>query len=119
MVVFVSKKHPAYGNAPSIYDLAKNDDDRAVMKFVFGLAEITRPFAAPPGVPAERLAALRKAFWDTANSPELKADAQKLKLIVDPMDYQETEKALREILSMPKKVVDRAKQVIRKPAGKS
>lgn len=117
IVQFGSKKHPVYGNAPSIYDLARNDEDLAVMKFVFGLAEITRPFAAPPGVPADRLAALRKAFWDTANSPELKADADKMKLIVEPMDYKETETAFRDALSSPKAVIDRAKLVIRKPKG--
>ncbi len=117
VVQFGSKKHPVYGNAPSIYDLAKSDADKAVMKFVFGLSEISRPFAAPPKVPADRLAALRKAFWDTANSPELKADAVKMKLIIEPQDYKETEAAFREILSMPKEVVDKAKLVIRKPKG--
>jgi tripartite-type tricarboxylate transporter receptor subunit TctC len=117
IVQFGSSKHPVYGNTPSLYDLARNDEERAVMKFVFGLAEISRPFAAPPGVPADRVAALRKAFWDTANSPELKADAAKLKLIIEPMDYQATEKAFREALSSPAPVVQKAKEVIRKPRG--
>jgi tripartite-type tricarboxylate transporter receptor subunit TctC len=108
-------KHPVYGNAPSIYDLAKNDADRQVMQFIFGLTQITRPFAAPPGVPAERVAALRKAFWDAANSDGLKADAKKQKLIVDPMDAAATEKAFRDVLSMPRDIIDRAKVLIRRP----
>ena len=73
IVQFGSKPHPAFKDAPMVYDLAKNDMDRQVMKFVFGIAEISRPFAAPPGVPEERVAALRKAFWDAMNSPEQQA----------------------------------------------
>jgi len=110
-----NKKHPVYGGAPSIYDLAKNESDRQVMRFIFGLTQITRPFAAPPRVPKVRVAALRKAFWDTANSAGLKADAKKLKLIVDPMDAAATEKAFRDVLSVPKEVIDRAKVLIRRP----
>lgn len=117
IVQFGSKKHPVYGNAPMIYDLAKNDEDRAVMKFVFGLAEITRPFAAPPGVPADRLAALRKAFWDAATSDGLKADAAKMKLIVDPQNAKDTEEAFRTIMSVPKEVIEKAKTVIRRPGA--
>lgn len=111
-----SKKHPVFGNAPLVYDLAKDDQERQVMKFVFGLAEVSRPFAAPPGVPADRLAALRKAFMDTMNSQALKEDAVRNKLIIDPMDWKETEDAFREALSLPKAVIDRAKEVIRKPS---
>jgi len=115
IVQFGSKKHPVYGATPTVYELARTDEERTVMKFVFGLAEITRPFAAPPGVPAERLAALRKAFWDTANSAELKADTARLKLIVDPMDAAETEQAFRDALSTPKEIIEKAKHVIRRP----
>ncbi len=111
-----SKPHPVFGKAPMVYDLAKTPEDRQVMKFVFGIAEISRPFAAPPGVPADRLAALRKAFMDTMTSKELKEDAVRNKLIIDPMDWKETEDAFREALSMPKAIVDRAKEVIRKPS---
>jgi tripartite-type tricarboxylate transporter receptor subunit TctC len=115
IVQFGTRKHPVYGNTPSIFDLARNDEERKVMQFVFGLAEITRPAAAPPGIPAERIAALRKAFWDAVNSDALKADAAKAKLIVDPQDAKETEAAFREILSMPKAVVEKAKLAIRRP----
>lgn len=110
-----NSKHPVYGNAPSIYDLAKTEDDRKVMQFIFGLTQITRPFAAPPGVPKERVAALQKAFWQAATSQGLKADAARLKLIVDPMNAAETEKAFRDVLSMSKDVVERAKTLIRRP----
>lgn len=110
-----NENHPVYGKTPSIYDFARNEADKQVMRFIFGLTEITRPFATTPGVPKARLAALRKGFWDTATSAALKATADRQKLIVDPMDAAATEKAFRDVLASPKEVVERAKEMIRRP----
>lgn len=109
-----SKKVPVFGDAPLVYDLAKTKEDKQVLQFVFGAAEISRPFAAPPGVPAARVAALRTAFTAAMNDPGMKADAAKAKLVINPMTGKETEEAFREILSAPKAVVERAKEAIRK-----
>ena len=109
IVQFGSKPHPAFRGAPLAYDLAKNEDDRKVMRFIYGPSEISRPFAVAPGVPAAQVATLRDAFWKTANSDSLKADAKKQRLIVDPMTWQETVQALRESLDVPKKIIERAK----------
>ncbi|MDA1325178.1 MAG: tripartite tricarboxylate transporter substrate-binding protein [Proteobacteria bacterium] len=109
IVQFGSKPHPAFRGAPLVYDLAKTEDDRKVMRFIYGPSEISRPFAVAPGVPAAQVAMLRGSFWKTVNSDALKADAEKLRLIVDPMDWKETEAALRESLDVSKKIIDRAK----------
>lgn len=106
-------KHPAFGDAPVIYDLAGNDEQRNVIGFIYGSSEITRPFAAPPGVPADRVAALRKAFWAAVTSPELKADADRMQLILDPMTGEQTEAAFRSILSAPNEIIEKAKTAIR------
>ena len=107
-----ASKHPVFGSAPSIQDLGRNDAEKKIMRFLFGPTEISRPFAAPPGVPADRVAVLRKAFWGAATSPELVADAKRLNLIIDPMNWQDTEASLRAALDMPKDIIDRAKQAI-------
>lgn len=107
-------KHPAFGNAPVVYDLASNDEQRKVIAFIFGSSEITRPFAAPPGVPADRLAALRKAFQAAVASPELKADAERMKLILDPMTGEQTEAGFRDILNVSQEIIEQAKVAIRK-----
>ena len=104
-----SKPHPVFGPAPVAYDLAKDDDQRRVMRIVFGTTELSRPVIAPPNVPAERIAALREAFWKALHSPEAKADAGRLNLIIDAMDWKDTTDALREVLSMPTAIVDRAR----------
>src|SRR5262245_9564215 len=104
-----TKKHAIFGNAPMVYELTQNKQDMQLMRFVFGPGEISRPVGGGPGTPADRVAALRDAFWAAANSPELKADAEKQKLVVDPMDWRETEAAFREVLAIPEDVVTRAK----------
>jgi hypothetical protein len=105
-----SKPHPVFGKAPVAYDLAKDDDQRRIMRIVFGTTELSRPVVAPPNVPAERVAALRNAFWSAMQSPEAKADAKRSKLIIDPLDWKQTTEALREVLTMPKAIVDRARK---------
>jgi tripartite-type tricarboxylate transporter receptor subunit TctC len=107
-----SKKAAIFGDAPMIYDLARNEDDLKLMRFLFGGMEISRPFAAPPDVPAERMAALRQAFWKAAKSDHLLAEAKRMKLVIDPMTGEETEAALRAALDVPADIVERAKVLI-------
>lgn len=112
IVQLSAKGHPVFGNAPKVYDLAATDEDRKVLHFLYGATEISRPFAAPPRTPAARVAELREGFWAAVNSPALKADAERLQLIVEPMDWKETEAAFREFLDVPQSVVDRAIKVL-------
>jgi tripartite-type tricarboxylate transporter receptor subunit TctC len=109
-----STKEPVFGDAPLIYDLAKNDEDRAVFKFIFGQTEATRPFTAAQGVPAARLAALRKAFMATMKDPAFLQEAKQLVLIVDPMNAEETSAIFRAILSTPKDIVQRAMAAVKR-----
>jgi tripartite-type tricarboxylate transporter receptor subunit TctC len=108
IVQFGSKPHPAFRGAPMAYDLAKNEDDRKVMRFIYGPAEISRPFTLGPGVPAALVATMRAAFWKAATSDAMKADAKKMGVLLDPMDWQETIAAFKEALDVPQKIVDRA-----------
>ena len=108
-----NEKHAAFGDAPLIYDLTDDQRQRKIMSFIYGASEITRPFAAPPGVPADRIAALRTAFWAAVMSPELKADAERMQLILDPMTGEQTEAAFRAILNTPQEIIEQAKTAIR------
>ena len=107
-----SKPHPAFGNAPMAYDLARNEEERLMMRTMFKTTELTRPYGTPPGVPADRVAALRKGFWAAVNSPELKADAKRLKIIIDPLDWQDTVSGFEKIFATPKDVVARVKKLV-------
>jgi tripartite-type tricarboxylate transporter receptor subunit TctC len=108
-----TKKDPVFRDAPLIHDLAKTEEQRTILQFVFGLAELARPLAVPPGVPAERVAALRKAFWAAATSPELKTDASRSGMIINPVNGADTEAAFRDAVSSPRETLERVRSAIR------
>ncbi len=61
---------------PSIYKFAKTDKQKQMLRFLFSSTEFGRPYVTPPGVPAERVAALRKAFADALKDPALIEEAK-------------------------------------------
>jgi tripartite-type tricarboxylate transporter receptor subunit TctC len=84
-------KHPDLPNVPLVLDLAKTPEQKQILTLVFARQALGRPFLAPPGVPADRLAALRKAFMDTMNDPEFIAEADKAKLEITPIDGEKVQ----------------------------
>ncbi len=79
------RKHPDLPDVPLALDLAKTDAERQALLLLLARLEYGRPYFLPPGVPAERVNALRRAFDATMKDKEFLADAEKLKLDVDPL----------------------------------
>jgi tripartite-type tricarboxylate transporter receptor subunit TctC len=77
-------------------------------RLVFGVNEITRPLTAPPGVPPERLAALRKAFVDVTRDPGLIEDGKKLGFQLDPMPADELMAEFNALYRTPKEIVQKS-----------
>ncbi len=102
------KKAPDLPNVPFIMDYAKTDLDKQALELLFAPQAAAWPMIAPPGIPADRLAALRKAFLDTMKDPAFVAEANKLKVEIDPMSGEEMEALVKRILSFPPSVVERA-----------
>src|SRR5438552_2416045 len=69
-------KHPDLPDVPLIMDLAKTNEQRQIFKMIFARQTMGRPYLAPPGVPPDRLAALRQGFMDTMTNKEFLADAE-------------------------------------------
>lgn len=103
---------PQLKGAPLIMELARNDEERQILNIVFGSQELSRPFFAPPGVPADRIAILRAAFEAAAKDPALLAEAQKLKQPINVLHWQELEKLIADVYATPKPVVARAAAII-------
>jgi len=72
-------------DVPLVTDFAKTDADRKALDMIIAGVTIGRPMIAPPGVPAERIAALRKAFNATMKDPEFLALAKRQKMDINPM----------------------------------
>jgi tripartite-type tricarboxylate transporter receptor subunit TctC len=85
LVQFSLNKHPELPDIPTIVELARNDEEKQVLSAIVVAAEIGTAFFTTPGVPPERLTALRRAFDATMKDPEFLADAQKTKLTVGPL----------------------------------
>jgi tripartite-type tricarboxylate transporter receptor subunit TctC len=98
---------------PLLTDLvAGNPSKEAVAQFISLAVSIARPFAAPPGVPDERVAILRRAFDATMIDPEFAADAEKLNSEINPMTGEETQAAIAAVLSTPKTVIGQIQAVL-------
>jgi tripartite-type tricarboxylate transporter receptor subunit TctC len=90
-------------------------DDRAIVQLVLDRMVLGRPFIAPPGVPADRVALLRKAFRQAVEDPELRADAEKQKLAIDPTWGEEAEAVINRLYATPTKVVERMRGIVGLP----
>src|SRR5262249_49338965 len=84
-----TSRHPDYPNLPYVMDFAKTSDDKRVLEFLFAGQAFGRPLFAPPGIPADRAAALREAFDKAMRDPELQAEAQKAQLGHSPLSGPE------------------------------
>lgn len=98
--------------APSIETLARNPDDAALIALVMSGTRLGRPLAITPGVPDERVAALRAAFDATMKDPEFRADADKLGFEVDPVRGEDLQKVVAEVMATPKHVAERARELL-------
>jgi tripartite-type tricarboxylate transporter receptor subunit TctC len=59
--------------------------------------ELSRPFAAPPGVPADRAKILQTAFRNAHRDPQFLEEAKKLDLDISPIGPEEVLEALRAV----------------------
>ena len=95
-------------DTPLAIDLLKDPADRKVFELVVLPQEFGRPFIAPPGIPADRAAAMIKAFSETLTDPAFLADAAKIRLSLDPLTGEEIMRLLDEAHGAPKDVIERA-----------
>ena len=93
------EKDPEFAHVPFALDFVKNDADRAVMQLYLTQKTVARPMLAPPGVPADRIAALRTAFAALATDQQFLADGAKAKLDVAPVTGPEVDKVIALITS--------------------
>jgi tripartite-type tricarboxylate transporter receptor subunit TctC len=100
-------KDPRNGNAPLILDLSRDKSERRVMEMVLTQQVMAWPFVAPPGVPAERVKALRSAFDAAMKDPEFLAAAKKQRIDIEPIGGARLNKIIEEIYASPKDLLDR------------
>jgi tripartite-type tricarboxylate transporter receptor subunit TctC len=111
-VLFNTERHPVPGlNAPSVFDFVKTDDQRKILLLYTSSVELGRPIVAPPGVPKERVEALRKALGDTLKDPELLEEAKRQGMEMTYVSGPEIATLIADLMSTPPDIVDKMREL--------
>ena len=97
---------------PSVQELARNDDDRQVIALILSGDALGKPLALSPGVPAERVKALRDAFDATVKDPEFIKAANAARIEVNPIPGVTLQETVQRVLATPKHLAERARAII-------
>jgi tripartite-type tricarboxylate transporter receptor subunit TctC len=116
IVQFGPEPEPAISQVPFAADLVTDPDKKQLLRAAAAPLALGRPFAAPPGVPPERVAALRRALSETFRDPAYLAEANKLNLPVNkPRSGEELQAVIEDVWHMP----DATKASLRQLGGNS
>jgi tripartite-type tricarboxylate transporter receptor subunit TctC len=103
------KRWSEFPNAPTLLELGKTDVEKAFLNVFSITAGIGRSLATPPGVPKDRLAALRAAYDKMIVDPAFKADVAKLRLVLDPLPGVALQKEIGDAMVMSEETRQKAK----------
>jgi hypothetical protein len=107
------KPDPSLGGVPFINDLAKSQDDRRAIEFLYAGQGIGRPFFAPPGLAPEVYRMMRTAFEATMSDPDFVAEAKQRKLTLAPENGEYMARLIERIYATPRPVVERIAALIK------
>jgi tripartite-type tricarboxylate transporter receptor subunit TctC len=106
------QKDPDLANVPLADEFARTPEQHRILAFVQASQIMARPFAAPPGIPADRREALRAAFDQTMKDPAFLADAKKMQLDVNPVTGADIDRLVATLYATPKDIVAKAAHAI-------
>jgi tripartite-type tricarboxylate transporter receptor subunit TctC len=105
-------RHPQFSTVPTARELATNDRARALIELAELPYRLSRPFAAPPGLPGDRAKALQAAFLAVHQDPDYLDQAQRLKVDVSPIGGEEVLRAIDGIAGAPPDLLDYMKKLL-------
>jgi len=108
IVQYAQARHGAFASVPAMVEFGKTQEDKQVLALFGSTADIGRALMTPPGIPADRLAVLRKAFAAMVADPAFKAELEKRNMEFGPMSGEEMQALLTTTLDVPPSVVSRA-----------
>jgi tripartite-type tricarboxylate transporter receptor subunit TctC len=98
-------KNPELGEIPMFLEIAKTEAERSALRLMLARLEYGRPFFLPPNVPAGRVAALRRAFDATMKDPDYLAEADRLKIDVEPLSGEQVAALVEQVSGTPPETV--------------
>jgi tripartite-type tricarboxylate transporter receptor subunit TctC len=112
LVQWALQKSPELPDVPLIFDFAKNEDDRQTLRFAVARLEYGRPFFLPPNTPPDRVQALRRAFDATIKDPAYRAEAERIKIEVDPLTGEQVAELVAQVTRTPPALVERVRRAV-------
>jgi tripartite-type tricarboxylate transporter receptor subunit TctC len=103
---------PELPTVPSIYDYAKTNEQRQLLRFVFSSVEFGRPYVFPPDVPRDRVDAMRQAFAAVAKDPDMLAEAAKIKIDMTFHAPAHLETLVESLYQTPPELIETVKKLV-------
>jgi tripartite-type tricarboxylate transporter receptor subunit TctC len=104
--------HPDLKHVPFVLDLVKAAQDREVLELIFSKYQVGRPYFVAPGVPTDRIEALRRAFDDVMKDPELLADSRQSRVEISPISGAEVQAMVEKLYRSPQPLILRARAIL-------
>jgi tripartite-type tricarboxylate transporter receptor subunit TctC len=114
IVQYAINRHPDMAAVPTIVEVMQTPEQKQIMRLFVSTSEIGRSLMMPPGVPRERVEAMRRAFMAMTKDPAFRADAAKAKMELDPMSGADLQSLIADTFEMPPALVAKAKALYEK-----
>ena len=112
VIVYAGPKPRDLDGVPAFEDLVANDDDRQLVRLVISGSRLGHPFATAPGVPQERVKALREAFAAMVRDPDYLKEITAARLEPNPIRGEDLGRTVDELMAMPQAVKARGKKLV-------
>jgi hypothetical protein len=99
--------------SPSVFQFVKTEEQRRIIALYSSSIELGRPIVAPPGTPADRVAALRRAFHAAIEDPALRAEAEKQKLDINVVTGEQLAALVSDLMRTPLDIVKRMQDLLK------
>jgi tripartite-type tricarboxylate transporter receptor subunit TctC len=109
LVQFALKRHAELPDIPTAVDLARNDEERAILSAIMNATEVGSAFFTTPGVPPDRLTALRRGFNATMKDPEFLADVERTRLGLNPLAGEDLQKLVAEVSNLSPALLEKVR----------
>ena len=109
LVQFALTRHPAMADVPTVIEIAETQEQKDILRAVMNATEIGKPIVTSPGVPAERLNALRRAYEQVVQDAEFKMEFERQGVELSPINGEALQKLVEEVATMPADLLAKVK----------
>jgi tripartite-type tricarboxylate transporter receptor subunit TctC len=111
LVQYSLKRHPELPDVPMTWELARNEDERQILRIVANATEVGKMILSTPDTPADRIQALRRAFDATMKDPAFQAELKSQRVELGPMAGEELQKLVVELGAVSPAIIDKVKAI--------